>query len=44
MARDPTMDGLACDAHVLGDFGDLPPVLKDRHDRLIALIHDTNLH
>jgi hypothetical protein len=38
------MDRLTSDPEVLGDLANLPAVLNDGHDRLIALIHDADLH
>jgi hypothetical protein len=44
VASYPPVDRLSRDTEMLGDLGDLPAVLQDRHDCLIALIHDTDLH
>lgn len=44
VSRDPPMDRVTRDAEMLSDLRDLPAILEDRHDCLIALIHDTDLH
>jgi hypothetical protein len=44
VARYPSVDGLTSHAETLRDFGHLPAVLDDGHDRLIALLHDAQLH
>jgi hypothetical protein len=41
---DPPMDCLTGNPEVLGDLGNLPAVLKNGHDCLVALIHDADLH
>lgn len=41
---DPVVDALSCDAQAFGDLGDPPPILDHRHDGLIALFHDAQLH
>jgi hypothetical protein len=44
VAGDPVVDALSGDTQVLGYFGDLPAVLNDGHDRLMALLHDAEFH
>jgi hypothetical protein len=41
---DPIVHALASDPESLRDLGDLPAVLHHGHDRLIALLHDAELH
>jgi hypothetical protein len=41
---EPPMDRLPSDSEVLDDLGNLPAVLNDGHDCLVALIHDADLH
>jgi hypothetical protein len=44
VAHDPLVHRLARNAEPVGDLGDLPADLDDGHDRLIALLHDAELH
>jgi hypothetical protein len=44
VAHDPLVRRLARNAKPVGDLGDLPADLDDGHDRLIALLHDAELH
>jgi hypothetical protein len=44
VAGDPLVHRLARHAEPSGDLGDLPAVLDHSHDRLIALLHDAQLH
>jgi iron complex transport system substrate-binding protein len=44
VAGDPLVHRLAGHTEALGHFGDLPAVLDHGHDRLVALLHDAQLH
>ena len=41
---DPPVNRLTRNTEMFGNLRDLPAILEDRHDCLIALIHDTDLH